>query len=356
MIHESSAFPMQKLLCRNLWKIFGKSPEKALAALTANEHSGDKLAYPDHVAAVCDVGFHVDKGETFVVMGLSGSGKSTLIRCLARLTEPTAGEILIDGDDLRKMNEAQLREVRRHKISMVFQNFGLLPHRRVLDNVAYGLEVCGVPKNERNARAMQMIELVGLKNWESKYPRQLSGGMQQRVGLARALTVNPEILFFDEPFSALDPLIRREMQDELLRLQSQLHKTSVFITHDFAEALKLGDRIAIMRDGRFVQEGTPQELVLHPKDDYVRAFVQDAPRAKVITAQTIMQPCGPDFVANGHRVSGDTHLEALLPMLALSDAPLAVTQADHSVVIGQVDRATVLQALVNDDAVGERKP
>lgn len=339
---------MERLLCRHLWKIFGKAPEKALATIQRNLQSGtDKQVYPEHVVAVRDVSFHVDTGETFVVMGLSGSGKSTLIRCLSRLSEPTAGEVLFDGNDVCKMSATQLRELRRHKVSMVFQNFGLLPHRRVLDNVAYGLEVCGIEKKQRHERAMQMIELVGLKNWETKYPRQLSGGMQQRVGLARALTVNPEILFFDEPFSALDPLIRREMQDELLRLQSQLHKTSVFITHDFAEALKLGDRIAIMRDGQFVQEGTPQELVLHPKDDYVRAFVKDAPRAKVLTAAAIMQPCTPGFVSNASRcVAGETHLEALLPMLSTTDAPIAVLHAGQT--IGQIDRGCVIQALVAD--------
>ena len=339
---------MEKLLCRHLWKIFGKAPEKALATIQSNLQSGtDRQVYPEYVVAVRDVSFHVDTGETFVVMGLSGSGKSTLIRCLSRLSEPTAGEVLFDGNDVCKMSATQLRELRRHKVSMVFQNFGLLPHRRVLDNVAYGLEVCGIDKKQRHERAMQMIELVGLKSWETKYPRQLSGGMQQRVGLARALTVNPEILFFDEPFSALDPLIRREMQDELLRLQSQLHKTSVFITHDFAEALKLGDRIAIMRDGQFVQEGTPQELVLHPKDDYVRAFVKDAPRAKVLTAAAIMQPCAPGFVSSASRcVAGDTHLEALLPMLSTTDAPIAVLHVGQT--IGQIDRGCVIQALVAD--------
>ena len=341
---------MEKLICRHLWKIFGKAPEKALASIQSHTSAGaDKHSYPDHVTAVCDVSFHVNAGETFVVMGLSGSGKSTLIRCLSRLTEPTAGEVLFDGNDVRKMTEPQLRELRRHKVSMVFQNFGLLPHRRVIDNVAYGLEVCGIDRRQRYEQAMQMIELVGLKNWETKYPRQLSGGMQQRVGLARALTVDPEILFFDEPFSALDPLIRREMQDELLRLQSQLHKTSVFITHDFAEALKLGDRIAIMRDGQFVQEGTPQELVMHPKDGYVRAFVQDAPRAKVLTAGVIMQPCPPDFVANGRSVSSETHLEALLPLLSTNAAPLAVVLPTGQL-IGQVDRGCVIHALVTQEA------
>jgi glycine betaine/proline transport system ATP-binding protein len=339
-----------KLLCHHLWKIFGKSPEKALAALTASPHhsisEGGKLDYPDHVIAVRDVSFEVNVGETFVVMGLSGSGKSTLIRCISRLAEPTAGEILIDGQDIRKMSEGELRELRRHKISMVFQNFGLLPHRRVLDNVAYGLEVCGIGKTQRHERAAQMIELVGLKGWEQHYPKQLSGGMQQRVGLARALAVDPEIMLFDEPFSALDPLIRREMQDELLRLQATLHKTSVFITHDFAEALKLGDRIAIMKDGRFVQLGTPQELVLAPKDDYVRAFVQDAPRGKVLTAETIMAPCPVGFLSNGRIAQPETCLDDLMPMLAENDVPVAVFKDGRTV--GVLDRAAVIRALIQE--------
>ncbi|MCS6847919.1 MAG: betaine/proline/choline family ABC transporter ATP-binding protein [Anaerolineae bacterium] len=335
------------LVCTAVWKIFGPAPEKAYAAIAAEAATG-KLAYPDHVIAVRDVSFEVRKGETFVVMGLSGSGKSTLVRCLTRLTEPTAGEILIEGQDVRRMNDEALRNLRRHKVSMVFQNFGLLPHWRVLDNVAYGLEVCGVDKRERHARAMQMIELVGLKGWEHKYPRQLSGGMQQRVGLARALAVNPDILLFDEPFSALDPLIRREMQDELLRLQSTLHKTSVFITHDFAEALKIGDRIAIMKDGRFVQVGAPQELVLQPKDDYVRAFVKDAPRAKVLTAGAIMQRSPSGSAPNGRTVAADVHLEALLPMLAESDVPLTVVR--DGAPVGIVDRACVIRALIDEQA------
>jgi glycine betaine/proline transport system ATP-binding protein len=339
-----------KLVCTHLWKIFGKAPERALAALTAsqrdNTNAVSKLDYPDHVIAVRDVSFEVNAGETFVVMGLSGSGKSTLIRCISRLAEPTAGEILIDGKDIRKMSDGELRELRRHKISMVFQNFGLLPHRRVLDNVAYGLEVCGIGKAQRHERAAQMIELVGLKGWEQHYPKQLSGGMQQRVGLARALAVNPEIMLFDEPFSALDPLIRREMQDELLRLQANLHKTSLFITHDFAEALKLGDRIAIMKDGRFVQLGTPQELVLQPKDDYVRAFIKDAPRAKVLTAATIMSPCPPGYSPDGRVAQPETRLDDVMPMLADSDVPVAVMRDGRAV--GVLDRAAVIRALVQE--------
>lgn len=337
---------MDKLTCRNVWKIFGRTPEKAYAALK-DQTNADKTDFPDHVVAVRDVSFAVQRGETFVVMGLSGSGKSTLIRCLIRLIEPTAGQILIDGEDVCGLNSAALRELRRHKVSMVFQSFGLLPHRRVLDNVAYGLEVRGVDKRQRLERAQQMIELVGLKGWEQRLPKQLSGGMQQRVGLARALASDPDILLFDEPFSALDPLIRREMQDELLRLQSQLHKTSVFITHDFAEALRLGDHIAIMRNGQIVQIGTPQSLVLNPQDDYVRAFVKDAPRAKVLTAASIMQPPATvttDLTCLPKSASTQT-LAELLPLLAEAEA-LAVY--DNGTLVGVINRSTMLRALAAD--------
>jgi glycine betaine/proline transport system ATP-binding protein len=337
-----------KIICRDVWKIFGRAPERVLAAITADPSGGRVLEQTDHVVAVRGVSFEVKKGETFVVMGLSGSGKSTLVRCISRLTDPTAGEILVDGQDALKMSDSELRELRRHKISMVFQNFGLFPHRRVIDNVAYGLEVRGVPKAARLEQATRMIELVGLAGWEQHLPRQLSGGMQQRVGLARALAVDPEILLFDEPFSALDPLIRREMQDELLRLQSTLHKTSIFITHDFAEALKLGDRIAIMRGGQFVQVGTPQELVLHPKNEYVNAFVKDAPRAKVLTAAAIMAAGSP----NGQRVLGtnvpaETSLEALLPLAAARDEPLTVVDGAGAA-LGYVDRTAILRALCQE--------
>ena len=342
------------LACNDLWKIFGKTPDKVYQAIAPSLSEADdpstRHGYPDHVVAVRGVSFEVDKGETFVVMGLSGSGKSTLVRCLTRLTEPTAGELFIEGRDVRRMSEAALRQLRRFKVSMVFQNFGLFPHRRVIDNVAYGLEVRGVSLRDRHDQATHMIDLVGLKGWEMHYPRQLSGGMQQRVGLARALAVDPDVMLFDEPFSALDPLIRREMQDELLRLQGTLHKTSVFITHDFTEALKLGDRIAIMRNGRFVQVGTSQELVLRPKDDYVRAFVKDAPRAKVLTAKTIMTPLPagyPGFSPNGHsRACGtDASLETILPMLADGDVSVTVLQSGDAV--GAVDRAGVIRALAS---------
>jgi glycine betaine/proline transport system ATP-binding protein len=334
-----------KIVCRDVWKIFGRTPDRILKALAADPSNTRVLEETGHVAAVRGVSFEVKKGETFVVMGLSGSGKSTLVRCISRLTDPTHGEILVDGRDVLKMDEEELRQLRRHKVSMVFQNFGLFPHRRVIENVAYGLEVRGVPKNQRSAKAAQMIELVGLAGWEYHLPRQLSGGMQQRVGLARALAVEPEVMLFDEPFSALDPLIRREMQDELLRLQSALHKTSIFITHDFAEALKLGDHIAIMRSGQFVQLGTPQELVLHPKNDYVNAFVKDAPRAKVLTAAAIMTNGAPG--ANGHArptVRAETSLEDMMPLLVEHDGPIDVVDGTGTA-LGYVDRVAMIRAL-----------
>jgi glycine betaine/proline transport system ATP-binding protein len=337
--------PSAKLICRDVWKIFGRTPERVYRDIASDK--ADVVAQSDHVIAVRGVSFEVKRGETFVVMGLSGSGKSTLVRCISRLAEPTNGAILVDDQDVLTMGEEALRELRRHKVSMVFQNFGLFPHRQVIENVAYGLEVRGVPRRERLARAAEMIELVGLKGWEYRLPRQLSGGMQQRVGLARALAVDPEILLFDEPFSALDPLIRREMQDELLRLQSSLQKTSVFITHDFAEALKLGDRIAIMRHGQFVQVGTPAELVLNPHNDYVNAFVKDAPRARVLTAANIMAACAPtpgtDAAAS---IGADEPVEALLPRLAASAEPLAVV--DNGQIVGHVDRTALLRALCQE--------
>ena len=241
------------------------------------------------VVALRNVNFDVKEGETFVVMGLSGSGKSTLIRCLIRLIEPTLGELMIDNEDVLEYDEAQLIEFRRKKTAMVFQHFGLLPHRTVLDNAAWGLEVQGVPEEERHARALEVLEMVGLHGWEHYRPSALSGGMQQRVGLARAMASDPEILLMDEPFSALDPLIRRDMQNELLRLQEQMRKTIIFITHDLQEAIKVGTRIAIMRDGEIVQIGTPEEIMSQPVDDYVAEFTRDVRRSTVITVGYLMQ-------------------------------------------------------------------
>jgi glycine betaine/proline transport system ATP-binding protein len=319
-----------------VWKVFGPKPEQAIAQSQAGATRAEVLSATGCTVGVRDVSFDVRLGETFVVMGLSGSGKSTLIRCVSALTDATRGEVLLDGASLTEMDEAELRKVRRQKLSMVFQHFGLFPHRTVLDNAAYGLEVQGVPKKDRGERAARVLEMVGLDGYERHYPQQLSGGMQQRVGLARALAVDPEVLFFDEPFSALDPLIRRDMQDELIRLQEEIQRTLVFITHDFSEAIKLGDRIAIMKDGVFDQIGTAAELIMDPATDYVGEFVHDVPKAKVLTAGDIKSP-GP----GGERcVQADDLVETLIPRLL--DDPDSLTVLDQGgVPVGHVDRASV---------------
>ena len=326
----------------HVWKVFGAEPDKAIRLAESGSTRSEILGSTGCTVGVRDVSFDVKRGETFVVMGLSGSGKSTLIRCAARLNDPTKGKVLLDGEDLTTMNEDQLRQVRRHKMSMVFQHFGLFPHRRVIENVAYGLEVQGVEKTERHERAMTVIEIVGLKGWEHHFPQQLSGGMQQRVGLARALAVDPELLFFDEPFSALDPLIRRDMQDELIRLQETLQRTIVFITHDFAEAIKLGDRIAIMKDGSFDQVGTAAELITHPATDYVREFTKEIPKAKVLTAATVMK--AGEALSNGRTVLLDDTIETVLPAL-LNDAAAISVEDDEGRHVGVVDREAVAHVL-----------
>jgi glycine betaine/proline transport system ATP-binding protein len=281
-----------KLLCKDVWKVFGEGAKDFLAkhkgAPTSEDLSKAKL-----VGAVRHASLEVRRGENFIVMGLSGSGKSTLVRCLSRLVEPTWGTIELDGIDLLKASPDELIEIRRHRMGMVFQHFALLPHLTVLENIAFPLSVQGIERKTREARARKVIELVGLKGREQFYPRELSGGQQQRVGIARSLAVEPEIWFLDEPFSALDPLIRREMQAELLRLQSVLKKTIVFITHDFDEAIRLADRVAIMKDGEIIQIGTPEELVLHPATDYVAEFTRDVQRSKVMSAASLMRPVSP---------------------------------------------------------------
>ena len=272
----------------DLYKIFGPNPKRAIPMIKKGMGKGEILKKTGCTIAINGATFAIEKRETFVVMGLSGSGKSTFIRCLNRLIEPTQGEILVDGDDVMKMDAEKLREVRRYKMSMVFQNFGLLPQRNVVNNVEFGLEISGMDKEERRKKALDAIKLVGLEGFEQSLTSELSGGMQQRVGLARALANDPEILLMDEAFSALDPLIRTQMQDELLELQAKMHKTIVFITHDLDEALKLGDRIAILGpDGRVRQIGTPEEILSQPADDYVRKFVQNVDRTRVITAATV---------------------------------------------------------------------
>lgn len=280
---------MEKIEIKNLTKIFGAQPEKALTLLNNGDSKDDILEKTGMTVGVNKASFTVKSGEVFVIMGLSGSGKSTLIRLVNRLIEPTSGEVIIDGENLTNMDEKSLIETRRTKLGMVFQNFGLLPHRSVLSNVAYGLEIQNVDKAEREARALKVIEDVGLKGYENSFPRELSGGMQQRVGIARALTNDPDILLMDEAFSALDPIIRKEMQDELINLQSRLGKTILFITHDLDEALRLGDRIAIMKEGEIVQIGTSEEILENPADEYVSKFVQDVDRSKVLKASHIME-------------------------------------------------------------------
>jgi glycine betaine/proline transport system ATP-binding protein len=283
----ATALPQAKLICRDVWKLFGARAHESFARLGGHPDTA-QLAAAGLVGAVRAVNIDVQEGETFVIMGLSGSGKSTLVRCLSRLVEPTAGEILYNGQNLLTATTGEMIDIRRRKMGMVFQHFALLPHLSVLDNVAFPLEIQGLPRVERDQRARRMIALVGLEGRETSYPRQLSGGQQQRVGIARSLAVEPELWFLDEPFSALDPLIRREMQDELLRLQSVLKKTIVFITHDFDEAIRLADRIAIMKDGEIVQSGTPEEIVLNPATAYVREFTQAVAKPKVVRVTSIM--------------------------------------------------------------------
>jgi len=331
-----------KLSCRGVWKLFGNDPHRFLAEKNNAPEDSD-LVHAGMIAAVRDATLEIPEGEIFIVMGLSGSGKSTLVRCMSRLIEPTAGEVLFEGLDLLKASPKELIDIRRHKMGMVFQHFALLPHMTVLGNVAFPLEVQGVDRKTREARAGEMIDLVGLGGREHYYPRELSGGQQQRVGIARSLAVEPDIWFLDEPFSALDPLIRREMQDEFLRLQKMLKKTIVFITHDFDEAIRLADHIAIMKDGAIIQIGTPEQLVMKPATDYVAEFTRGISRAKVLTAKAVMEAA--QAVEFSGRVQGNTRLEELGGVILHADKPFAVTDEDD-VVIGQLSRDAVLEILV----------
>lgn len=281
---------MAQIEVRNVYKIFGNDPQSVLPRAQAGDDKADILAQTGHTVGLSDVNLSIEKGEIFVIMGLSGSGKSTLIRHFNRLIDPTAGHILFDGADITEMPIGQLIDFRRHHMSMVFQRFGLMPHRKVIDNVAFGLEVQGMARAARHESAAQWIDAVGLQGYEQSYPAELSGGMQQRVGLARALCTDPEVLLMDEAFSALDPLIRSDMQDQLVALQSRLGKTIVFITHDLDEALRIGDRIAILKDGSLSQVGAPADILLRPADDYVRAFVKDVNRARALSIDVIMRP------------------------------------------------------------------
>lgn len=280
---------MSKITIEHVTKVFGKKTTQALELLEQKKSKQEILKETGVTVGVNDVSFTVEEGEIFVIMGLSGSGKSTLVRMFNRLIDPTKGNIFIDGENLSTMDKKALRQVRREKLSMVFQNFGLFPHRTILENTEYGLEIQGMDKAERKKKAQKALDNAGLGDYKDQYPNQLSGGMQQRVGLARALANDPEILLMDEAFSALDPLIRREMQDELIELQSNVKKTIIFITHDLNEALRIGDKIALMKDGSIVQIGSPEEILTHPANDYVEKFVEDVDRSKVLTAENIMQ-------------------------------------------------------------------
>jgi glycine betaine/proline transport system ATP-binding protein len=331
---------------RGVWKIFGRHADRVIGTPDADLPRAELQEKHDCVAAVRDVSFEVWPGEVFVVMGLSGSGKSTLVRTLIRLIEPTAGEIEIDGKDVTALSKGGLLQLRRHTSSMVFQHFGLLAHRRVIDNVAFGLEVQGVDKATRLARAAEVLELVGLEDSANQFPDQLSGGMQQRVGLARAFAVDPKVMLYDEPFSALDPLIRRDMQDEVCRLQLETGKTMVFITHDLPEALRLGDRIAIMRDGKIVQLGTPEDLVGSPADDYVSNFIRDIPRSHVLTLRWIMREPEPGET-DGPRLDVRTTLRRAVPVLANADRPICAVEEGR--VVGVVDREAVLEAIAGEN-------
>jgi glycine betaine/proline transport system ATP-binding protein len=332
------------MICvENLWKVFGPEPESVIGGPLAQLTRSQLRAETGNTVAVRDVSFDVAPGEVFVVMGLSGSGKSTLVRCMTRLIEPTAGSLTFEGEDILQVNNARLRELRKTRFSMVFQHFGLLPHRKVIDNIAYSLEINGVKKTERHARANEVIELVGLQGYSNAYPEQLSGGMQQRVGLARALAVDPEVLFLDEPFSALDPLIRRDMQQEVIRLHHELGKTMVFITHDLSEAVKVGDRIAIMRDGAIVQIGTPEDLVAHPADEYVANFVRDIAKSHVLTLRYLARAPKSGEAIDGPELPADMIIRDACSLIIADHRPIRVS--DNGKALGVVSSDDVLRII-----------
>jgi glycine betaine/proline transport system ATP-binding protein len=343
----ASAAGTPAIAIRDLWKIFGPAEHRIIGTPDADLSAADVRLKTGSTVAVRAATFDVQPGEVFVVMGLSGSGKSTLVRCLTRLIEPTHGEVLLDGEDILKVDAKRLRELRRRRFAMVFQHFGLLPHRRVIDNVAFGLEIRGEGKAERHRRAIEMLSLVGLESHAWSYPDQLSGGMQQRVGLARALAVDPEVMLFDEPFSALDPLIRRDMQNEVIRLHHEVGKTMIFITHDLAEALKLGDHVAVMRAGEIVQIGRPEEIVGAPADDYVRDFVRDVPRSHVLTLRWIMRGPRGDDPVDGPELPPDTVIRTAVHVATATESPIRVVEDGN--LIGVVDRVQILAAIAGTE-------
>jgi glycine betaine/proline transport system ATP-binding protein len=332
--------------CKSVYKIFGSNADKLL------QDSGGKVDAKKFQEAGCIVGvnnasFTVNKGEMLVVMGLSGSGKSTLLRCISRLTEVTSGEVFIDGENISQMNSKQLIELRRDKMGMVFQNFALLPHKSVIENIAFPLQVKGISTEQSMQKALEMVELVGLKGRENYFPRELSGGQQQRVGIARSLAVEPDVWFLDEPFSALDPLIRKEMQDEFLRLQGVLNKTIMFVTHDFDEALRLADRIAIMKDGIIEQLDTPANIVLNPATEYVRKFTEEVPREKVLKIESIMDPID-SSITDTIKISKDELVEKEAEKILNSSFPLVVIDPKTNAIVGSINSQKVIKVLFGD--------
>jgi glycine betaine/proline transport system ATP-binding protein len=332
--------------CKSVYKIFGSNADKLL------QDSGGKVDAKKFQEAGCIVGvnnasFTVNKGKMLVVMGLSGSGKSTLLRCISRLTEVTSGEVFIDGENISQMNSKQLIELRRDKMGMVFQNFALLPHKSVIENIAFPLLVKGISTEQSMQKALEMVELVGLKGRENYFPRELSGGQQQRVGIARSLAVEPDVWFLDEPFSALDPLIRKEMQDEFLRLQGVLNKTIMFVTHDFDEALRLADRIAIMKDGIIEQLDTPANIVLNPATEYVRKFTEEVPREKVLKIESIMDPID-SSITDTIKISKDELVEKEAEKILNSSFPLVVIDPKTNAIVGSINSQKVIKVLFGD--------
>ncbi|CAN7699857.1 quaternary amine ABC transporter ATP-binding protein [Rhizobium sp. LjRoot254] len=337
-----------KLACRNVWKVFGAGARQFIETRDGRA-SAEDIAQAGLVGAVRRVDLEIRQGEIFIIMGLSGSGKSTLVRCMSRLIEPTYGKVEFEGKDLLKVSDAELIELRRHRMGMVFQNFALLPHLNVLENIAFPLSIQGMGKAEREKRAREVIELVSLNGREHFYPRELSGGQQQRVGIARSLATKPEIWFLDEPFSALDPLIRREMQDELMRLQAVLNKTIVFITHDFDEAIRLADRVAIMKDGEIIQIGTREELVMHPATDYVAEFTRDVQRAKVVSAHRLMRAASTSD--HGGNVTPEARIASFSQAIVTAGKPFAVVDKSGQL-LGEVTPNAVIDLLAGVEEKG----
>ena len=333
-----------KFSCKNLWKLFGNKPEDFLKNKNYNPSEADLKEF-NIIGAVQNANIEILEGEIFVIMGLSGSGKSTLVRCLSRLIESTHGQIYFENSDLRKMSDKELIDLRRHKMGMVFQNFALLPHMTVLGNVMFPLEIQGSKKDEIKKKALKVIELVGLKDRENYFPKELSGGQQQRVGIARSLAVDPEVWFLEEPFSALDPLIRKEMQDEFLRLQNLLHKTIIFITHDFDEAIKLADRVAIMKDGLIIQVGTPEQLVINPATNYVKEFTNDILRSKVLTASSIMEKMS-NKTNNYIKINEKSVVENFAADL-IDNNKNALVVNDENKEVGVITKEKVIDILIN---------